>query len=88
MVKQEIIWKSVKEDGNPKKFVNGGFVFVVKYKHTNYYELKSGSYNTRLKIWFESTEDLDSVEVDARMCEVLYYTSDLNYINIRELFGK
>lgn len=45
MTEQTIHWYSTKEDGNPKGFINGGFVFVVKDKRSMYYYLKCGSYN-------------------------------------------
>ena len=53
LIEQTIHWYSTKEDGNPKGFVNGGFVFVVKDKQSMYYYLKHGSYNGNTGNWFE-----------------------------------
>lgn len=87
MIKQEVTWKSVKEDGSPKGFVNGGFTFVVKDKRANLYQLKRGSYNGNTKNWFEFISSLHSQIVDPNVYDVLYYTSDLNYVNIYNLFN-
>lgn len=87
MVKQEVIWYSIKEDGNPKEFVNGGFVFIVKDKRSMHYYLKHGSYNDNTGNWFEFVSSLHSEKIDQTVYDVLYYTSDLNYINIYYFFN-
>lgn len=86
MIKQEIIWYSVKEDGNPKEFVNGGFVFIVKDKRSRCYHLKHGSYNGNTGNWFEFVSSLYSEKIDQTVYDVLYYTPDLNYVNIYYFF--
>ena len=87
MTKQTIHWYSTKEDGNPKGFINGGFVFVVKDKRSMYYYLKCGSYNGNTGNWFEFVSSLHSEKIDQTVYDVLYYTSDLNYINIYYFFN-
>lgn len=87
MTEQTIHWYSTKEDGNPKGFINGGFVFVVKDKRSIYYYLKCGSYNGNTGNWFEFVSSLHSEKIDQTVYDVLYYTSDLNYINIYYFFN-
>lgn len=87
MTEQTIHWYSTKEDGNPKGFINGGFVFVVKDKRSMYYYLKCGSYNGNTGNWFEFVSSLYSEKIDQTVYDVLYYTSDLNYINIYYFFN-
>ena len=87
MTEQTIHWYSTKEDGNPKGFINGGFVFVVKDKRSMYYYLKCGSYNGNTGNWFEFVSSLHSEKIDQTVYDVLYYTSDLNYINIYYFFN-
>ena len=87
MIEQTIHWYSTKEDGNPKGFINGGFVFVVKDKRSMYYYLKCGSYNSNTGNWFEFVSSLHSEKIDQTVYDVLYYTSDLNYINIYYFFN-
>lgn len=87
MIEQTIHWYSTKEDGNPKGFINGGFVFVVKDKRSMYYYLKCGSYNGNTGNWFEFVSSLHSEKIDQTVYDVLYYTSDLNYINIYYFFN-
>lgn len=87
MTEQTIHWYSTKEDGNPKGFINGGFVFVVKDKRSMYYYLKCGSYNGNTGNWFEFVSSLHSEKIDQTVYDALYYTSDLNYINICYFFN-
>lgn len=81
MIKQEVVWYSVKEDGCPKGSVNGGLAFIVKDKQSMYYHLKQGTYNIRTGNWSEFVTSLYSKNIDKNVYEVLYYTPDLNYIN-------
>ena len=87
MTEQTIHWYSTKEDGNPKGSINGGFAFVVKDKRSMYYYLKCGSYNGNTGNWFEFVSSLHSEKIDQTVYDVLYYTSDLNYINIYYFFN-
>lgn len=87
MIKQEVTWYSVKEDGNPKKFVNGGFVFIVKNRYSSLYQIKRGGYDGRRKVWFYNTSEFGSADVDTMAYEILYYTADLNYTNIHCFFS-
>ena len=87
MIEQTIHWYSTKEDGNPKGFINGGLVFVVKDKRSMYYYLKHGSYNGNTGNWFEFVSSLHSEKIEQTVYDVLYYTSDLNYINIYYFFN-
>ena len=87
MIEQTIHWYFTKEDWNPKWFINGGFVFVVKDKRSMYYYLKCGSYNGNTGNWFEFGSSLHSEKIDQTVYDVLYYASDLNYINIYYFFN-
>lgn len=87
MTEQTIYWYSIKEDGNPKEFVNGGLVFIVKDKRSMCYYLKHGSYNSNTGNWFEFISSLHSEKIDKKVYDILYYTSDLNYVNIYYFFN-
>ncbi len=87
MIKQEVVWHSVKEDGNPKEFVNGGFAFIVRDRRSRLYYLKRGSYNGNTKSWFEFVSSLYSEKIDTKVYDVLYYTSDLNYVSVYKFFS-
>lgn len=87
MIKQEVIWYSVKEDGAPQFMPANGYQLLVRNKHYGYCMIMDAFYNPCLKVWFESEDGLNCTEISKDNYEILYYTSDLGFRAIDKFFS-
>lgn len=87
MIKQEVTWYSVKEDGVPQAMKANGCQLLVRNKRYGWYEIKDAFYNSRLNVWFESLDGMDCAEIKESEYDILYYTSDLGSIGIDKFFS-
>ena len=89
MIKQEITWYSVKEDGNPK--TENSCALLVKnkmFKRNDFYEILEASYSPWRKEWVEVRDDFGGREIRSSEYELLYYTQDVNTEDVVNLvFG-
>lgn len=89
MIKQEITWCSIKEDGNPK--TENYCALLVKnkmFKKDNVYEILEAFYNQRAMEWVEVRDEFGGREIRDSEYEPLYYTQDVNTKDVVNLvFG-
>lgn len=89
MIKQEITWYSVKEDGNPK--TENYCALLVKnkmFKRSDVYEILEAFYNPRENEWVEVRDEFGGREIRSSEYEILYYTQDVNTKDVVNLvFG-
>nr|DAJ33085.1 MAG TPA: hypothetical protein [Caudoviricetes sp.] len=89
MIKQEITWYSIKEDGNPKT-ENYCALFVKNkmFKKGDVYEIIKAFYNPREDEWVEARDEFGGREIKSSEYELLYYTQDVNTKDVVNLvFG-
>lgn len=87
MIRQEVTWYSVKEDGNPQGMPANGYQLLVKNKHYGWCVIMDAFYNPRLNVWFESLDGMDCTEIKESEYDILYYTSDLGFRAIDKFFS-
>ena len=87
MIKQEITWHSIKDEGVPQAMKANGYQLLVKNKRYGWYEIKDAFYNFRLNIWFESSDNDECAEIKESEYDILYYTSDLGFRAIDKFFS-
>lgn len=87
MVKQEVVWYSVKEDGAPKTIRADCFQLLVKNKRYGWYGIKDAFYNFRLNTWSECLDGMDCTEIKKSEYDILYYTSDLGFRAVCKFFS-
>lgn len=89
MIKQEITWYSIKEDGNPK--TENYCALLVKnkmFKKDNVYEILEAFYNQWTMEWVEVRDEFGGREIRDSEYEPLYYTQDVNTKDVVNLvFG-
>lgn len=89
MIKQEITWYSIKEDGNPK--TENYCALLVKnkmFKKDNVYEILEAFYNQWAMEWVEVRDEFGGREIRDSEYEPLYYTQDVNTKDVVNLvFG-
>lgn len=87
MIKQEVTWYSIKENGLPQYTPSHECQLLVKNKHHSYCMIMDAFYNVHLKAWFEYKNGLDYTEISDYDYEILYYTFDLNSSSIDNFFS-
>lgn len=89
MIKQEVTWYSVKEDGNPK--TENYCALLVKnkmFKRNDIYEILEAYYNPQRNEWVEVRDEFGGREIRSSEYEPLYYTQDVNTEDVVNLvFG-